>query len=216
MEVMFSPSWSSRISLEEPISEGAGVLATEILRPTGRRSLKRGEMLFSRGDRVESVHRIVRGRIRLERSLADGRVVIVHTATVPELLAEASLFSDCYHCDAIAEVGTVVEIEERSRFVERLAADPVSAIALVRWLSRQLRTARWLLELRNIRPARDRLLAYLQPRDSPAELRPNRPLRLIADELGIAAETLYRLLAELEETGQITRRGRSIRLVHRE
>jgi CRP/FNR family transcriptional regulator, dissimilatory nitrate respiration regulator len=186
-------------------------MARETLRPTGRRTLVRGERLFSSGDPVVSVFRVVRGRLRLERCLADGRVLAMHTPRAGELVAEGSLFSASYHCDAVAETRTVVEIEERSVFLGRLAADPEAALAFCRWLSQQLLRARRLLEIRNVRPVRERLLRYLEVRDEPASPEENRPVRLLAGELGISPETLYRLLAELEACGEITRRGRTIR-----
>lgn len=184
-----------------------------VLRPTGQRTLVRGERLFSSGDRVASVFRIVRGRLRLERCLADGRLLAMHTPRAGELVAEGSVFSDRYHCDAVAETRTAVELEDRSAFLARLATDPASSLDFSRWLSQQLLGARRLLEIRNVRPVRERLLRYLELRGEPTGPWENRPARLLAGELGIAPETLYRLLAELEASGEITRHGRSIRLV---
>lgn len=156
--------------------------------------------------------RVVRGRVRLERCLADGRLVAVRTAGAGDLVAEGSLFADRYHCDAVAAVRSVIEVEERSRVLRRLTAEPSELFQLCRLLSQQLREARLLLEIRTIRPARDRVLTYLETRHA-AGLAPREgPVRLIADELDLAPETLYRLLAELEEDGEITRVGRSIRL----
>jgi CRP-like cAMP-binding protein len=184
----------------------------EILRPSSQRALARGERLFSNGDRVESMFRVVRGRVRLERCLADGRLVAMRTVGVGELVAEGSLFADRYHCDAVAAIRSVVEVEQRSRVLRRLAAEPGELFQLCRLLGQQLREARLLLEIRTIRPARDRLLTYLETRHATGLAPREGPVRLIADELDLAPETLYRLLAELEQDGEITRIGRSIRL----
>jgi CRP-like cAMP-binding protein len=140
----------------------------------------------------------------------------MHTPRAGELVAEGSLFSDHYHCDAVAETRTLIEIEDRSAFLERLASDAESALAFCRWLSLQLQRARRLLEIRNIRPVRERLLRYLEVRGEPGGPPEHRPVRLLAAELGIAPETLYRLLADLEAEGEISRRGRSIQLARAE
>jgi len=155
--------------------------------------------------------RVVRGRVRLERCLADGRAVAIHTARPGDLVAEGSLFAERYHCDAIAETATAVELEARSTFLGRMAAEPEALLRLCDWLSSRLRSARLLLEIRTIRPVRERVLAYLEMRDALGHPPEERPVRRIADELGIAPETLYRLLADLEAEGEIVRRGRSIR-----
>ena len=186
--------------------------AIDVLRPSGRRTLLRGEMLFAGGDEVECVYRVVRGRVRLERCLLDGRVVGVQTVRAGELVAEGALFADRYHCDAVAETRTEVELERRSAFLERLSAEPRSLLRLCEWLSRRLRATRLQLEVRNVRPARERLLRYLETRHALGHPPADRPVRRIADELGIAPETLYRLLADLEAEGEIIRRGRSVRL----
>lgn len=185
---------------------------TDILSPSGRRTLARGEMLFCSGQKVESMFRISHGRVRLERCLADGRVVMVDTARAGALVAESSLFVDRYRCDAVAEVRTSVEVEGRSELLQRLLADPQTLLRLCQRLSSQLREARLLLEIRNIRPARQRLLEYLEMRSAAGQPPEGRPVRLIAEQLGIAPETLYRLLADLEDAGEIARDGRSIRL----
>jgi CRP-like cAMP-binding protein len=92
-----------------------------------RRVLARGEMLFCSGEKVESMYRISHGRVRLERCLADGRVVMVDTARAGALVAESSLFVDRYRCDAVAEVRTSVEAEGRPELLQRLLADPQTA-----------------------------------------------------------------------------------------
>jgi CRP-like cAMP-binding protein len=169
-------------------------------------------MLFCGGEKVESMFRISHGRVRLERCLADGRVVMVDTARAGALVAESSLFVDRYRCDAVAEVRTSVEVEGRSELLQRLLADPETLLQLCQRLSSQLREARLLLEIRNIRPARQRLLEYLEMRSAAGQPPEGRPVRLIAEQLGLAPETLYRLLADLEDAGEIARHGRSIRL----
>ena len=55
------------------------------------------------------------------------------------------------------------------------------------------------LEIRNIHSARDRILEYLRRMAPPgkAPLIVNRPLRCLADDLGLSRESFYRTLTAL-------------------
>jgi len=192
----------------------AGAL-TSLVSPVGRSVFGRSQELFHSGQRIESLFRIVAGRVRLERCLADGRVVVVDTVRSGEMVTEAALFSEQYHCDGVAEVRTTVEIYDKRDVLNRLSSDPRALVELCRSLAQKLRASRRLLELHNVRPARERLLRFLdRSRDGGAPGNPteNRPVRMIAHELGLATETVYRLLAELEKDGLIWRDGRAIGL----
>ena len=48
------------------------------------------------------------GEIRLARSDPEGREVILFRAQPGDTFAEASLFSETYHCDAVASVPSAV------------------------------------------------------------------------------------------------------------
>lgn len=72
------------------------------------RSLTAGAALFRQGDTSFGIFLLVNGRIRLQRITPDGAAVSIHLARPGELFAEASLFSERYHCDAVAEVGSEV------------------------------------------------------------------------------------------------------------
>ncbi|MEL6964249.1 MAG: cyclic nucleotide-binding domain-containing protein, partial [Pseudomonadota bacterium] len=65
--------------------------------------LKRGDLVFATGDKTRGLFRVEDGLIRLVRHAADGREVTLHLAKPGDFFAEASLFSESYHCDAIAE-----------------------------------------------------------------------------------------------------------------
>ena len=79
--------------------------ATTILASLGRtrsETLAAGAHLFRQGDPVTSIFRVESGCVRLERTTATGAMVVLHTASAGETLAEAALFSDVYHCNAVA------------------------------------------------------------------------------------------------------------------
>ena len=92
--------------------------------------------------------------------------------------------------------------------------DTSVAVAWIQLLSRHLRAARTNLERLRLKGARQRILHYLAvERGGPNADKPSTSLRAWAAELGLAEETLYRALADLEKEGAIRRRGRSIALL---
>ena len=72
------------------------------------RILKAGQPLFRQGSRTVGLYEVVKGKVRLVRVDRSGREAVLHSASPGETIAEASLFSSTYHCDAIASTNAVV------------------------------------------------------------------------------------------------------------
>lgn len=180
------------------------------------RHLDSGVTLFSRGDPVRHLFAVIEGEIHLQRVVADGTRVTLQKAGGGESFAEASLFSDQYHCDAIAEQPTTLEVYEKNAVLERLREQPDIDQALLAHLARQVMELRGRLELRNIRRAEDRLLAWLNLRLAEGEtvVRLDGPLRNLDGELGLTQESLYRAIARLRERGDVTQKGHKL-IIHR-
>lgn len=172
-----------------------------------RRSLARGETLFDQGERATGLYGLSGGRLRLERHLPQGDVLTVGVLRAPSLVAEASLFTDRLHCRAVAETESHVVWRSRSDVLGRIDRDPAFARRLLRHLSSEVRDLRSRLELRNVRPAAERLLTYLRLH-GPSE----RPLVAVAAELGLTPEAVYRVVRKLELEGRIVRHGRRLDL----
>jgi CRP-like cAMP-binding protein len=176
--------------------------------------MRRNELLFRRGDPARAVFCVLTGEVRLARCSASGVETVVHRARPGEFFGEASLAGGGYHCDAVCSVaGRVASLP-----VEELRAcmlgDASVATAWIQLLSRHLRAARTNLERLRLKGARQRILHYLavEPGGRGA-VKPSPSLRAWASELGLAEETLYRALADLEREGVIRRRGRSVALL---
>src|SRR5436190_13870143 len=93
-----------------------------------RRSLARNEVLFRQGDKVSAIYFVEAGRLRLERRTFDGRLLVVGTTPAGEFFVEAALFSDVYHCDAVATEASRVRIYPKAAVLKVLHADPASAL----------------------------------------------------------------------------------------
>jgi CRP-like cAMP-binding protein len=179
-----------------------------------RRSLGADETLFLREDRPLGLYLLESGEIRLTRSDPEGREITLFRAQPGETLAEASLFSEMYHCDAVASVPSVVYLLPRSAVLEVLASEPDIAQAFMATLAHQVMTLRTQLESRSLRTARARVLHYLglQAHSIDRVVRVNGNLKRMASELGLTHESLYRTLAALEVEGAIERGHGEIRL----
>ncbi|KAA2236022.1 Crp/Fnr family transcriptional regulator [Salinarimonas soli] len=183
--------------------------------PARVKTLARGDALFRQGDPATAIFRVVAGRLRLERRTSDGRPVVLHTARAGELFAEASLFADAYHCDAVAVTDAVVGLYDKAALLASLGAG-AQAGGLIATMARQLQECRGRLELRNVRSARERVLLWLDLRGGPAGIvAVEGELQDIAAELGLTREAFYRTLAALERDGLISRDGTRITLRRR-
>jgi len=170
-------------------------------------TLERGEVLFHQDDSATEVFWVHEGRFRLERHLKSGTAVTVSIVRAPAILAEASLFFDHYRCRATAETPSTVSRVAKSTVLALLDDDSGFARTLVRVLASEVRELRARLELRNVRPASERLLQYLRLRQDQGLPPYDRPLAAMASELGITPEALYRIASRLESGGKVQRQG---------
>jgi len=177
------------------------------------RKLEAGEALFRLGDKAAGPCEIVSGRVRLARVDAGGHETVLHVAGPGDTVAEASLFSPAYHCDAIASTPAIVRLYPKKVMLDAFARDPRAAQAFTAMLARQVMKLRARLEQRNIRSARERLHHYLVL-NAGADGRTvalRGTLKELAAELGLTHEALYRTLAALERAGEIKRgKGRIV------
>ena len=177
------------------------------------RKLKSGEALFRLGDKTIGLCEIIAGRVRLARVDRSGHEIVLHVAGPGETIAEASLFSPTYHCDAVASTNATVRVYPKRQVLAAFDRDPEAAQAFSATLARQVMNLRTRIEQRNIRSARERIRHYLAVNAGAdrrtVELRGT--IKDIAAELGLTHEALYRTLAALERAGEIRRsRGKIV------
>jgi CRP/FNR family transcriptional regulator, dissimilatory nitrate respiration regulator len=181
------------------------------------RKLKSGEPLFRLGDKTVGLYEVLAGRVRLTRVDRSGHEIILYVASAGETIAEASLFSPAYHCDAIAGSDAVVRVYPKAAVLAAFAKDRKAAQAFTATLAQQVMGLRTRLEQRNIRSARERVRHFLALNTSAdgrtVELRGT--VKDLAEEIGLTHEALYRTLAALERTGEIKRTQGKITLLRR-
>lgn len=161
-----------------------------------------GRPVFRQGDPSRAMFFVRTGAISLVRHTEAGGKVVLFRALAGDTLAEPALFSDLYHCDAIAERDSVLVAFDRQTVLDHLAGDGDFATALVRRLALQVQGYRRRLELQAIRPANDRVLAAL------ADGWLTGTVVDLAADLGLTHEAVYRALSALCAQGRVERTGR--------
>ena len=177
------------------------------------RKLKSGEALFQLGNKATGLYEVISGRVRrVDRS---GHEIVLHIAGPGETLAEASLFSPSYHCDAIASTDATVRIYPKVAVLAAFYEDRHAAQAFTATLARQVMNLRTRIEQRNIRSSHERVRHFLKLNVGVDRRTVNLrgSLKDLANELGLTHEALYRTLAALERANKIKRsKGRIILL----
>ncbi len=189
------------------VLEAAGLEATEI-------SIRKNRHLFRTGDPVVRMHFVLDGLAVMTRVLENGQELVVQRAGPGDLFAEASLFSEQYHCDALAGTNLSCAVFSKADVLAALEKPEVS-FAVLKVYSHTIRNLRSQIELRNIKRADDRVLAYLHmiPVDGTGWRCPHLSWKDIARTLGLTHEACYRALALLVRNGRIEKSDGRFRLV---
>jgi CRP-like cAMP-binding protein len=176
------------------------------------RRYKANEFVFRQGNPAHYVFAVVEGQVKLERSTIEGRTALMHTIQAGDSFAEAALFSDVYHCNAITTKPSEVIQFPKEEVLKVLCDNPQMALKYISHLSSQVRNLRTRLELSNILSARERILQFILVYidHEKREIVLKGTLKDFAAELGLAHETLYRELKTLEKEGIIERNGSRI------
>ncbi|MDE2444625.1 MAG: Crp/Fnr family transcriptional regulator [Alphaproteobacteria bacterium] len=160
--------------------------------PHAVRILRKNQYLFHQGDVVTSMFLIEAGEARLIRRHLDGRTVILQRALVGSVLAEASLFSESYHCDAVANTRLTVRVIRRDQMKAMFENDKAFASVWASHLSDEVRQARLRAEILSLKTVSERLDAWIADKGTmPAK----GYWKTVAQDIGTSAEALYREIA---------------------
>ncbi len=151
-----------------------------------------GQTVFCLGDPVRHVHFVRRGVIHLLRYQSDGAALILQRAAAGAILAEASIYSDSYHCDACAQEAALTYTVGRDDLRRRLDASPQASQALAQHVAHEVQRARLQAEILSLKTVQARLSAWLAWNGA---LPPKGQRRRLAGEIGVSPEALYREIA---------------------
>lgn len=167
-----------------------------------------------RGDRLFTLHRkpawmifVASGEVVLQRLGIQGETVVVQRVR-QGFVAEASLHSGSYHCEAVVmRAGDFFAIPIE-RLTQALVADPAFAMRWLVMVNQELRRLRAQCERLCLKTVKERLLHLIETEGTQGEARSlslNGGLKSVASELGVSHEALYRSVAELVRQGVLLR-----------
>ena len=158
------------------------------------RRLGSGEYLFHMGDPVHSLFLILDGTVQLVRHQENGDAIVLQHAMPGDVIAEASLFSGAYHCDALAVAPTTVRAVSKQKALRKFRKDPKFAEAWAAHLASEVQLARLKSQILSLKTVALRLDAWFTW--NPGALPPKGQWKQIASQIGVSPEALYRELAK--------------------
>lgn len=182
-----------------------------------RRAFWKGRLIGVQGQPCESLHIISEGQVLLSRQTPEGEDYALYLLGPGQMFGEGSLHPDgCWLASARAVTDGLVHVLPASHLPRLFQYHPQLADHVLTLLSLRLERAHRRLDVTNVHSARERLLGLLramsdyhgEPQGGEIWL----PLGLTQSELGdmvgLARETVARVIADLEEEGLIRREGR--------
>ena len=184
---------SSRIAdVYRPIMSPLFALLLDGLRPQ-EKSYDAGDAVFHVGDPVQRMHFVREGVVILVRNQRRGSALILQRAGAGSVLAEASLYSERYHCDARAETAVTTWCVSRAELRRRIADSPDLSEAWSGYLAQEVQRARLHAEILSLRTVADRLDAWITCHGAPPA---KGGAAAVALEIGVSHEALYREAAK--------------------
>lgn len=131
--------------------------------------ISKGQNLFLFGDEVTAIYRILEGEVSMTRFSPEGGEIVLYRARAGDFLAEASLFSTHYHCDAICtHPGRCMQLPV-TVLRDCLSSNPDFAMEWIATLSGNLRRQRAAQERLCLKSLRMRVIHYLVDRGKDGE-----------------------------------------------
>lgn len=163
-----------------------------------------GRVLFRCGDRPASLLFIVDGQAMLQRVTVEGTSVTLQR-TSRGFLAEASLTTNAYHCDAVCKIDSRMLAFPIKQFRDAIDRHAPTRWAWINLLSMQSRQQRLRIERLALHCLRDRLKHLVFTEGTvPGSYTMTGTRAALAGELNVTPAALYRTLATLSAEGIIT------------
>jgi CRP/FNR family transcriptional regulator, dissimilatory nitrate respiration regulator len=170
-------------------------------------ALAKGATLFRTGDRPRAMYYVRSGEVHLQRVTSTGLALVLQRA-VTGFVAEASLTSASYHCDAVGKSDSTLIAYPIKAVLAAIDSDREVRWAWITMLSGQARRQRARVERLALKSIHERLLHLILTESNAAghyEL-PGTRVQLAA-ELGVTPAALYRALRTMREDGTLRIEG---------
>jgi CRP/FNR family transcriptional regulator len=186
----------------------------------GKQTYRRGEILFCTGDPFTYLYAIRSGSVKTFVGAEDGRVQVTGLRVPGELLGLSGIGPKAYTCGAIAlESSSICKIAI-DRLDEVAAKVPAIHHQMLRIMSTEIMHDEKLMLLLGARSADERLAAFLLELSARFAKRNFSATRFnltmsradIGNYLGLAEETVCRVLKRFQQQGLITVKRRQVEL----
>jgi len=184
-----------------------------------RRSLPKGETIFSEGDEGTGFYVVLTGRVKISKVSVDGKEQILHLFGSGEPFGEVSVFTgQGFPADAVTAIASTLLFFPRGEFVALIRRDPDLALNMLAQLSLRLRHFAGVIEDLSLKEVPGRLAKYLLYLSSENEGHVSLDISKgqLAALLGTIPETLSRILAKMNRRGLIRSQGAQIRIIDRQ
>jgi CRP-like cAMP-binding protein len=184
-----------------------------------RHRLRRGEMLFQKGDPALGFYYLIDGQVKLALLAPDGQEKVIELLQSGNTFGEAVMFIGRPY-PAYAEVLRESELLfiPRTQLIEALHSNPGLALKMLAGLSMRLHGMVQEIEALSTRNSTQRVIGYLladHGHEDPDTLPLPASKALIASRLNLTPETFSRVLHDLQQRQLIAVDGRTIRLLDR-
>ena len=204
----------SALNWEElTFSQPSAALIPESLRALAKVvKLAAGETLFRIGDPVGHAFLVLSGEARLIRRDRQGGEVILQRSR-GGFIAEASLDSRTYHCDAVCARPGILLRFPVGAFRNALEEDALFRKAWQSLLAREVRKLRAQCERLSLHGAASRIAHYIESEGVDGAVTLSQSRKAWAAELGLTHEALYRALRRMQDDGMLAVQGSRIATV---
>lgn len=179
--------------------------------------LKKGSILFSPGDVTRGFYAVIEGAVKVYRISAKGKMITLEIAGPKDTFADASIFSDIYHCFAEALRDSKIYLIRKDEFLDIIRNNVSFSFEWIRILSMEVIHLRHRIEELSVKSPRARIIGYFLML---ADLQNSHLLTLpshrksIATLLNMTHETFYRTAKDLENEGLIRFDGQQIEILN--
>lgn len=171
--------------------------------------LKKGDTLFKKGDPIDRVIVICKGRLKILQYDVDGIECILNIMHDEDVIYESLYFDhDEFPYDAICLTNVTLWEIDRNAFSEILNSNPKLQMSLISFLAKAVFDANEKYLIVSKKDPMIRLAGFLLEKDETC-VGPEISMKLddIAASIGLRPETISRNLKKLEKDGCITRVG---------
>jgi len=185
------------------------------------RTARAGTLLFRKGERARGVYLLVKGRVEIYRSTADGREQVLHTEVPVQSVAELPVFDGGeYPASGRTAEDSELFFLSLDDFQRLYREHPEIADAVIRNLGRRLRALVGVVEKISLRSVPGRVArTLLDLGEGSGALRRGGSFTLsrtqseLAHELATTRESVARVLSDFRGKGYIRTRGREVTIL---